>query len=102
MAEKVDGIVEAVRYDDGGCIEMVRMYERRGPTYSDHILVNRAELVERLHKHKKIYAGTRQEFMAGTFQVTLPVRLVQSDNREVVTTTSDTNPCDNLTGVPLF
>lgn len=102
MAAKVDGIVEAVRYDEGGCIEMVRMYERRGAAYSDHILVQRDDLVERLRKRKKVYAGTRQEFMAGTFRLTLPLRLVKADDRDVITTAWGDTPCDDLTGVPLF
>ena len=102
MSERVDGIVEAVRYNKDGCIDMVRMYERRGTTYSDHILVSRADLVERLRKRKKIFAGTRQEYMAGTFHLTLPIRLIKLNEREVVTTVWGDTPCDDLSGVPLF
>jgi len=42
--EKFDGVIEAVRYSPEGAVSQVRMYERRGPTWSDCVLLDRAEL----------------------------------------------------------
>ena len=48
---KFDGVIEAVRYKSGK-IEVVRAYERRGATFSDHVLLDRKELLERLRGGK--------------------------------------------------
>ena len=47
MAKKFDGIIEAVRYKNGQIVT-VRAYERRGATFSDRLLIERKDLLERL------------------------------------------------------
>jgi len=49
MTKKVDGVIEAVRYKNGQIV-IVRAYERRGATFSDHVLLERKTLLERLQK----------------------------------------------------
>ena len=53
---KVDGVIEAVRYK-GGKIDLVRLYERRGPTYGDHVVMDRLTLLSRLKEGKRIMTG---------------------------------------------
>ena len=49
--QKFDVVIEAVRYKSGK-IELVRAYERRGPSFSDRVLLDRKTLLERLKDGK--------------------------------------------------
>ncbi|MCC6146547.1 MAG: hypothetical protein IT308_03160 [Anaerolineaceae bacterium] len=100
---KLDGLVEAVRYGTDGEVAMVRMYERRGPTYSDWKLIGREELVKRLRKGQRIAAGKRIHNLASTFQVRYPIRLAGEKGAEKLITTQETpSTHDRLEGVPVF
>jgi hypothetical protein len=99
---KYDGVVEAVRYDADGRVDVVRIYERRGPTWSDRIIIKRDELVKRIKAGKKYFSGTRQTGLAGTFEVAAELRLVGKAGEEVVITRSSKSECDRLEGVPIF
>ena len=68
MAKKFDGVIEAVHYNNGQ-IATVRVFERRGATFSDRVLVDRKEFLERLKNGQKYVVGKRKEFWAGTFEV---------------------------------
>ena len=92
---KFDGLIEAVRYGSDGKIDLVRAYERRGATFSDIILISRANLVTRLKNGEKFVTGTRTEFQGSTFEQARIVKL----NGDVITTGSDTNQ-DKLEAVP--
>jgi hypothetical protein len=97
MAKRPDVVVEAVRYKDGK-IRWVRAFERRGATYSDWLLIERADLAERLKKGKRVVLGDRKEYMASTFETGRPVFLADSD---VIATRKDAKS-DSLEGAPLF
>jgi hypothetical protein len=97
---KFDGVIEAVRFKNGK-IELVRAYERRGATFSDHVLLDRKTLLERLKDGKHFVTGQRREFLASTFEVGKPVNLAGNDDRQVVTTASQEDH-DELEGVPAF
>jgi hypothetical protein len=94
---KFDGLIETVRYAPDGKIDLVRAYERRGATFSDHILIKRAQLVERLQKGEKFVTGQRMEFMGSTFETAKPVFL----NSNVISTGTIGNH-DLLEDVPIF
>lgn len=79
---KYDGVVEAVHYKPDGSVAWVRAYERRGPTWSDHVLIPRTELIEKLKSGKSFLVGTRLEYLAGTFDVRVPVQVVQNDGQD--------------------
>jgi hypothetical protein len=98
--QKFDVVIEAVRYK-GGKIEMVRGYERRGPTFSDRVLLDRKTVLERLKDGKKVVTGQRKQFLGSTFDVGKPVKLVGQDGKQVVTTLPEGNR-DELEGVPSF
>jgi hypothetical protein len=97
---KIDGVIEAVRYNPDGQIKWVRAYLRRGPTYTDRILVDRQKLIEMLKSGKSIVSGVRVEQMASTFQLGEPVRLRQSNGYEVLVTGEVQSSQDRLEGVP--
>ncbi len=98
--QKFDIVIEAVRYKNGK-IDVVRGYERRGATFTDRILLDRKTLLERLNAGKRLVTGQRKEYLASTFDVGKPVKLVGQDGKQVVTTLADSDR-DELEGVPAF
>ena len=99
--QKIDGVIEAVRYAPDGSVAWVRAYERRGPTYSDVVILPREELVKRLQAGKQFTLGQRKEYLASEFILGLPLRLqTQGDVSLLVTNDSPANR-DHLDGAPL-
>jgi hypothetical protein len=94
--KKFDLVIEAVRYENGQ-ISQARAYERRGATFSDRVLMSRADLVRRLEKGKKAFTGQRKELLASTFELGKPVQTVG----QFVSTRPNADR-DELEGVPLF
>ncbi len=95
---KFDGLIEAVRYAPDGHIDLVRAYERRGATFSDHILINRTRLVERLQKGEKFVTGQRKEFLGSTFESAKPVFL----KGDIISTTSAATSLKRLALLEVF
>jgi hypothetical protein len=95
-----DGVIEAVRYK-GGKIDVVRAYERRGPTFSDRVLLNRKRLIERIKQGRRFVTGERKEFMASTFEIGKSVNLIGGDDAQIIST-RDHSERDELEGVPVF
>lgn len=100
MAKKFDGVIEAVRYKNGQIV-VVRAFERRGATFSDRILIDRKELIERLKGGKKFILGQRKALLAGTFDEGKPVQLVSRDGKDIIAT-STTADHDELEQAPVF
>ena len=100
MSKKIDGVIEAARYKNGQ-ITLVRAYERRGATFSDHVLVDRKTLLERLQKGKQYVIGTREDLKASTFILGKPVMIVKQDDRELLATRENATR-DELEEVPNF
>ena len=100
---KYDGVIEAVRYTPAGRITVVRAYERRGPTFSDRVLISREELVRRMQAGKRFVIGERQLLLASTFTVASPISLVEKDGQKYLATPEALAANgDCLAGVPLF
>ena len=85
MAKKIDGVIEAVRYKNGQIVT-VRVYERRGATFSDRVLLERKTLVERLKKGQQYVTGSREEFRASTFKTGKTVLIVNQNGHELLAT----------------
>lgn len=100
MSKKIDGVIEAVRYKNGQII-MARIYEKRGATFSDRIMVERKVLLERIQKGLQYVTGTREELLASTFTTGKSVLLVKNNDREFLST-RNTATNDELEGVPVF
>lgn len=96
--KQIDGIIEAVRYAPDGKIALVRAYERRGSVWSDHLLLQRAELVERLAGGRKFFTGQRQTYFGSRLQAREAVRI--EDQRVVAGGAPGAH--DLLNGVPIF
>jgi hypothetical protein len=100
---KYDGVIEAVRYTTAGRVTVVRAYERRGPTFSDRLLISREELVRRMQAGKRFVTGERQLLLASTFTVASPISLVEKDGQKYLATPEALAANgDCLAGVPLF
>ena len=95
---KIDGVIEAVRYTPHGEIATVRTYERRGAVWSDHVLLERKELVERLKKGKRFVIGERKAHLGSVFETGAAVRYVD----EHVVTNGQAAARDRLVGVSIF
>ena len=100
MAKKVDGVIEAVHYKNGQ-IQAVRVYERRGATYSDRIMLTRKELLERIKKGRQFVTGQRKPFLASTFEEGKPVQVLSRDGKEIISTRRDAEH-DELEQAPVF
>lgn len=101
-SKKIDGVIEAVRRDPNGRVEMVRFYERRGPTWSDYMLLNRNDLVRRLKKGEHFVIGERKIYWGGTFNVFTEVQLSAAEGKEQLTTSHTPNGNVELKEAPLF
>src|SRR5687768_13474590 len=101
MAKKFDGVIEAVRYKNGQ-IEIVRTFERRGAAFTDRIMLNRHEFLDRLKKGKKYFVGKGKECLAGTFEVQeSPVQVLNLDGQEIISTRAGADD-DELEQAPFF
>jgi hypothetical protein len=100
MAKKADGVIEAVQYKNGQ-IQAVRVYERRGATYSDRILLTRKELLERIKKGRQFVTGQRKPLLASTFEEGKPVQVLSRDGKEIISTRRDAEH-DELEQAPVF
>ncbi len=97
MPVRFDGVIEAVRYSPDGKIEVVRAYERRGAAFSDHVLIGRPALVERLKQGKKFVIGQRKPNLGGMFETGASVVL----EGDVISTRPGADH-DLLETVPVF
>ncbi len=100
MSKKYDGVIEAVRYKNGQIV-VVRAFERRGAAFSDRVLIDRKELLDRLKDGKKFVIGTRKELLAGTFEEGKPVKIVTRDSKDFIST-RDGADRDELEQAPVF
>lgn len=100
MAKKFDGVIEAVRYKNGQIL-IVRAYERRGAAFSDRVLIERKDLLERIKNGKRFVTGSRKEFLAGTFEQGKPLLLTSRNGKDFVSTHEGSDR-DELEQVPVF
>ena len=102
-AKKADGVIEAAHFGPDGNLIWVRAYERRGPTWSDLVLLDRAALVQRLKARKRFFVGTRRQFLASEFDLAMPLLLSQTSHGSFLVTGSGNEniPQDQLEGIPV-
>ena len=96
--KKLDGVIVAVRYAQGGNIVFVRAYERRGVVWSDQILLERKELIKRLNQGERFVVGERQTYFGSVFETGTGVHQIEGN----IVTEGQTSARDLLTGVPVF
>jgi hypothetical protein len=95
----LDGVIETVRYRDGK-ISLVRVHERRGAAFGDHVLLDREALLQRLKAGKRFYTGQRKPYWANSFEIQKPVLLLRRNGEEIIATHPDATQ-DDLE-LPLF
>lgn len=100
--KKADGVIEAGHLSDEGDLLWVRAYERRGPTWSDVVLLDRKSLIARLKRGKRFFVGARNEFKASEFALVEPVRLVgkKKEARYLAFGEPEQTEGDTLTALP--
>jgi hypothetical protein len=96
-----DCVVEAVRLTSGGKIKWVRAYQRRGPTWSDHLILDRATLIERIKSGQRFVTGKRIPNMGSEFEVSDKIELQETSKGEVIRSGDTTATKDILLGVPV-
>jgi hypothetical protein len=99
---KYDGVVETAHFKPDGQLEWVRVYIRRGPIFSDRILLNRETFIEILKSGKSYWVGERIFNMGGKFKVTQPVHLLQRAGNPVIVVGDAHSAMDELPGVPII
>jgi hypothetical protein len=99
---KFDGVIEAVHYKPDGQVDWVRSYLRRGPTFSDRLLLDRQTLIEHLKAGKNYMVGQRIPRFASTFEVTAPVKVIKKDGKDIVVAGEASSDQDKLEGVPVI
>jgi hypothetical protein len=100
--KKYDGVIEAVHYGPDGQVEWVRAYQRRGPAWSDRVILQRPELIREIQSGKKFMLGQRVQYMAGTFEVTVPVQVSGPTGKEILVTSESKTGGDLLEGAPVI
>lgn len=100
--QQTDGVVEAVHYTQDGQVEWVRMFLRRGKTFSDHLLVDRQSLIEIIKSGKKIFSGRRIPLQASTFLLNDLVEVIQNGSSEILVTGKLKAERDRLEKVPII
>lgn len=100
--KKIDAVLESVRLEDDGQLQVARIYERRGVIFSDYFLVDREQLIQRLKSGKKIFTGTRQPKMGSVFDTYDEIRLTTSNGKDNLLAGSLSNEKDFLASLPRF
>ncbi len=100
--KKVDGIIEAVHYGPEGDLRWARAYLRRGPTYTDRVMLDRQALIDQLKSGKALFTGKRIELQASTFEIDQPLRVIQTDGRDVLISGDISAIQDHLDRVPVI
>ena len=99
---KYDGVIEAVRYDDEGQVLWVLAFIRRGSIWSDHIQLDREQLIDQLNSGMRIMTGERIPYLGNTFETSTRVKVIKVDRHEILVTGDVQSETDCLEGVPLI
>ncbi len=95
---KIDGVIEAVRYNPDGTVRLARGYERHGVVWTDEIMLDRNDLVEKLKQGKVFVTGVRKHYLGGIFETGPALRLTDG----YIITNEHPENCDKLAGAGIF
>lgn len=98
--QRVDGVVDAAHFGPAGELLWVRAYERRGPTWSDRVLLDRQTLIDRLKDGKRFFIGKRKEFRASEFELGEAIRFRETRRGAVLLVGKGRAAGDRLGGLP--
>lgn len=97
-----DGVVVAVRYSSHGEIECVRAFERRGFVFTDRMMMNRSDLVERLQDGKRFKTGERIPYQGNDFEINEDIRLVKKNGANIIVAGQVASDQDSLGNLPII
>ncbi len=100
-APRFDGVLEAVHYAPDGKVGWVRVYERRGPAFSDRIIIDRRTFIERIQAGRRYMVGERIPLMASSFKTSVPVQYRANGSDGVLVAGDGQAERDSLKGVPV-
>lgn len=100
--QKYDGVVEAVHLAPDGQVDWVRGYMRRGPTWSDRIIMHRQDLIDEIKAGRRILLGKRVQYMGGSFEVSKSIKIGRADDQEYLFTSYSSTKRDHLEGAPVI
>lgn len=104
--QKLDGVVNAVHYSPDGQVAWVRAYLRRGPTFSDRVMLDRQTLIANLKSGKNYFVGERVPQMASTFEVGSVLRVIDKNGKLIIVSgNKDADSAaehDHLEGAPII
>ena len=81
--------MEAAHFNKDGVLLWVRAYERRGPTWSDVVLLDREHLIKKLESGKRFFLGKRKAFRASEFQLRDQIHINKIKKTTVITIGKD-------------
>jgi hypothetical protein len=81
--------VEAVHYSQDGQVAYVRAYQRRGPTFSDVVLIQRDDLVKLIKSGSIYYTGERICSMGTEFKTFEKLQVVPTREGEILLTSQE-------------
>jgi hypothetical protein len=100
--QKFDGVVQAAHYNPDGQVAWVRVYLRRGATFSDRLMLDRNALIAQIKAGKRFFTGERVPQMAGTFITAELLRLVDKKGQPILVAGSGDPDHDQLAGAPII
>jgi len=75
---KVDGIIESVRYTPDGQVDWVRAHLRNGKIYTDWVILERYKLIQEIKAGKEFQTLKRLPYMGGMFELKAAVKVRQT------------------------
>ena len=99
---KYDAVIQAVHYKPDGQVDWARTFQRSGPIWSDYVIKDRQALVDDLNAGRRYMVGQRVTYMAGTFEVTEPLKYVKTDEGGALVAGESSGTKDSLEGVPVI
>ncbi len=100
-SRRADVVLVDVRYvPEGGHVRVARGYERRGDVWSDLVILDRAELVDRIRRGRRIFTG-RTKDLPGDFEILSPVS-VDREVEALRVESSDLGDGREELGLPVF
>ncbi|MBN1267014.1 MAG: hypothetical protein JXA25_16095 [Anaerolineales bacterium] len=98
--KKVDVILVAVKLSENGQMDFARGYLRRGPVWSDLVLLQREQLIERLQTGEKVYTGAETD-MVGDFEIHEQLQIETVNGKDLFIIGNEKATAEDL-GLPLL
>jgi len=99
---KVDGIIESVRYTPDGQVDWVRAHLRNGKIYTDWVILERDKLIQEIKAGKEFQTGKRLPYMGGMFELKAAVKVIQENGKDILVVGDKQASHDHLEDVPVI